>query len=353
MYSLEQLGWGAFFQSQLDTVELGLVPARVAEEQRGQYVLLSERGATRATVRGRLLNEGLACLPVTGDWVMANHLSREPRSVIEATLERRTVISRKAPGERVAEQVLAANVDTVFVAASLNQELNARRIERYLSVIWQGGAVPVVVLNKTDLCGDVAAVVAELAAAAPGVEVRSTSAITGDGLEALRAHLGEGRTVAFAGSSGVGKSSLVNRLLGRGAQATQEIRSDDKGRHTTTARQMLIAPGGGLIIDTPGLRELGLWDVGAGVSRTFADVEDLARECAFADCSHEREPGCAVKAGIDDGRLDLSRLDSYRKLQREQAFIVGKKDVTFRIEQRKKWKAIQKANRQRTRSRGW
>ncbi|MEO8458724.1 MAG: ribosome small subunit-dependent GTPase A, partial [Chloroflexota bacterium] len=219
-----------------------------------------------------------------------------------------------------------------------------------LSVIWESGATPVIVLNKADIAEDAPALFASVEAIAPAVDLHTTSAATGEGVDALHRYLGFGRTAAFIGSSGVGKSSLVNRLLAGEVQAVSHVSNYDKGRHTTTSRQMLAIPGGGLIIDTPGLRELGLWDSEAGLGMAFADVSELAGECSFSDCQHNAEPGCAINAALDTGDLARDRFESYRKLQREQIFIEGKKDPLVRKEQQKKWKQITKANRKRTRS---
>ena len=354
MYSLEDLGWGPFFDQQTQQLQdEGLVPMRVAEEQRGAYVLWSPDGTFEAVIPGRMLHEaeGRDDLPAVGDWLLARRLPGEPRAVVKQLLRRRSALSRKVAGERTDEQIMAANVDLVYVVASLNRELNLRRLERYLAVTWDSGATPVLVLNKADLRDDGDTILREVAAVAPGVEMFQTSAVTGEGIDALRPTLAHGRTAVFVGSSGVGKSSIVNRLLGREAQDVKGIRADDKGRHTTTVRQMLVLPGGAVIIDTPGLRELQLWDADEGLGRAFADIEDLAEGCGFRDCSHSSEPDCTVQAAIDGGTLDRGRLESYRKLQREQTFIAGKKDERLRAEGEKKWKQIAKANRQRLKTR--
>jgi ribosome biogenesis GTPase len=354
LYTLEDLGWGPFFQSQIADTTEELMPARVAEEQRAAYLLLAERGALEATVTGRMMHDaaGREDFPAVGDWVLARKLPGEERAVIHRTLERRTRLSRKVAGERVDEQIMAANVDAVFVVSSLNHDLNLRRIERYLTVVWESGATPVIVLNKSDLADDRQALLASVEGIAPGVDVHVTSAATGEGVQAITRYVTPGRTIAFIGSSGVGKSSLVNCLLAGEMQPVRELSFFDKGRHTTTSRQMLAVPGGGLIIDTPGLRELALWDAEAGMSQAFSDVEDLARACAFSDCQHRSEPGCAVQDALAAGELDLGRLESYRKLQREQTFIESKRDAGLRQAQQRKWKQISKANRKRTRAMG-
>ena len=354
LYSLQQLGWNDFFQSQLGETPPDSILARVAGEQRGAYLLFAEHGALDASVAGRFMHEATdrGDYPAVGDWVLARPLPGEAKAIVQSVLPRRSKLSRKSAGERTDEQIMAANVDTVFLVAALNSELNIRRIERYLTVIWESGARPVIILNKADLSDEGRALVARVEVIAPGVDVYLTSAVTDDGVEAVRPYLAEGQTVVFVGSSGVGKSSLVNRLLDTEQQAVHDVRADGKGRHTTTTREMLAIPGGGLIIDTPGLRELQLWDAEAGMGQTFSDVEDIAADCPFSDCNHQAEPGCAVQAAIDAGTLDFGRLESYRKLQREQLFIESKKDYGLRLAQKKKWKAIHTANRQRMKTLG-
>ncbi len=325
-----------------------MLPARVAEEQRGVYLLQSERGGHNATVTGRLIHTatGREDFPAVGDWVLAEPLPAG-QAVIRELLERRSKISRKVAGKTTEEQIIAANVDIAFLVTSLNQELNVRRIERYLAVIWESGATPVIVLNKTDLSDATDHAVEEVRSLALGVDVLATSAALGTGVQGISQRIGPGQTAVFIGSSGVGKSSLVNRLMDVQVQGVHEIRSDDKGRHTTTSRQMMVLPGGGLVIDTPGLRELQLWDAEAGISLAFQDIEALAAECAFADCSHAAEPGCAIQQAVDEGDLAMDRLQSYRKLEREQLFVESKKDKSLRSAERKKWKQVHKDYRQR------
>jgi ribosome biogenesis GTPase len=350
---LEDLGWGPFFQQQLNTDEgPGFVPARVVEENRGSYGLHAENGPLTASVSGRLRHEALerGDLPAAGDWVL---VERPPSggAVIQRLLERRTVLSRKEAGERTGEQVLAANVDTVFVVSALEQEYNPRKIERYVTAIWQSFASPVVVLNKADLSSDPAAFVRQTESIAPGVPVLLTSTLTGDGVDAVRGRIAAGRTAVFVGSSGVGKSSLINGLLDHAAQAVRSIRDDGKGRHTTTSRRLVLLPGGGIVIDTPGLRELALWGADAGLGGAFADIESLASECAFRDCRHSAEPACAVRDAVKRGTLAAERLESYRKLERELAYIAEKQDESLRIARTNRWKAITRQNRQREKAR--
>lgn len=351
MYSLQDLGWTPFFQQQLTENDNDLTPARVATLSRGIYRLLTDRGERTASLSGRLGYETtkLIDLPVVGDWVLARIDSDS--AVIERVLQRRTKLSRIAPGDRTEEQALATNVDIVFLVTSLTREFNPRRIERYLTQVWQSGARPFLVLNKADLAEsphDYVTQVEDLTG-----EVALTSAATGSGVDEIRRQLRPGLTVVFVGSSGVGKSSLINRLLDDDVQTVYDIRGgDDKGRHTTTAREMLLVPGGGVIIDTPGLRELQVLADPSALGRTFSDIEGIAEECAFRDCTHTAEPNCAVLSAVEAGELDGGRLRGYRKLQRELAFADRRTDRAAQLAEKKKWKAISKTNRRRYKERG-
>ena len=360
MFRLEDLGWGPFFQQQLNTTSPDVVrPARVAAEMKGAYRVLTDAGALLASIRGRLLYQAASSdeLPAAGDWVLVERVPGEDRGLIVRLLERRTKLSRMRPSpnprsQRTEEQVLAANVDAVFVVAALNRDFNPRRIERYLTVAWESGARPVVVLNKADLRNDVPDVVRETESLAPGLPVLATSTLTGQGIEAMRMQLTPGETAVFVGSSGVGKSSLLNCLLGDSTQVVRDIRADGKGRHTTTSRQLFLIPGGGVVIDTPGLRELTLWRAEDGLERSFADVDAFAQECAFRDCHHAGEPGCAVPEAIDEGDLLEERFASYRKLERESDFPARRHNKALELAERKRWKQIGKQNRERMRFRG-
>ncbi len=356
MYTLEDLGWSAHFQQQLEQLNpAGAAPVRVAEELKGAYRVVTPSGIVPAIVPGRLLHRasGRDDLPAVGDWVLAGRLPGEDRMLVVDLLDRRTKLSRQQAGEKTGEQILAANVDAVVLVASLNKELNLRRIERYLTAVWESGARPVIALNKSDLADDAARLLDDVEAIAPAVPVLATSAVTGDGVDEIASHLRMGETAVFVGSSGVGKSSLINRITGEDSQVVNDIRAaDDRGRHTTTSRQMLVLPGRGVIIDTPGLRELQLWDGGNGASSVFADIEELAAACAFSDCRHEAEPGCAVRAAIDEESLDEDRFSSYRKLERERMYIARKHDRSLQIEETRRWKQIHKENRRRMKARG-
>lgn len=332
-HQLARLGWddqwGAALQDAAD--EPGLVAARIAAEHRGGYELLTAAGAVPGVAAGRL-REGDR--PVAGDWVAAQPLQGEDRMVVRALLPRRTAVRRKAPGEETVEQVVAANVDVVacVVAAS---DVNVRRLERFLSVAWDSGATPLVVVTKADL-GDAA----DVEQAAFGVDVVRTSAHEGRGLDDVRAHVPAGRTAVLVGPSGAGKSTLVNALLGEERMATGGVRQGDgRGRHTTTHRELLLVPDGGVVIDTPGLREMGLWDA-EGIDRVFGDVVEAAERCRFDDCRHESEPGCAVREEVDP-----ERLDAWRKLEREAAWLDRRKDARAMAEEGKRWKAIRQEQR--------
>jgi ribosome biogenesis GTPase len=329
--TLESLGWNPTWASRFEShARSGLLPGRVCVEHKHRYHYCSERGDGAAPVSGRLRHEarGRADFPAVGDWVALQHTPDGRGTVIQAVLPRTNKFSRKLPGTEAEEQVVAANLDTAFLVTSLNRDFNPRRIERYLAAAAGLGVRSVVVLTKSDLCDDPESAADQVRSLAPGVPVHAVSARTGDGLDALRPYLEIGQTVAMLGMSGVGKSTLLNRLIGEDYQAVQAIRAyDDRGRHTTTHREMIALPQGGLLIDNPGMRELQLWDEGgADLDGTFADIAELAARCRFADCTHRHEPHCAVRQALEDGVLDGRRLESYRKLEREVAYLESRTD---------------------------
>lgn len=341
--NLSTLGWSDFFEAQTHALPAreGLYFARVIA-QHGDIARISLGAGDReldAELRGRLRNDGVRL--VAGDFVAARG---EGHGVIEHVLERKTKLARKDPSRAFGEQVLAANVDTAFIVMALDSDYSPRRLERYLIVTRDGGVDPVVVLSKADLELDYLSRVEECAALALGAPVLAISTHDGTGLDELRARLRPQNTVVLLGSSGVGKSSLLNVLLGEDRQRVNAVReSDGKGRHTTTHRSLMVLPNGALIIDTPGMRELGLWDAPSGFDSTFADVGALAEQCKFGDCRHEREPGCAVRRAIEEGRLDASRLESYLGMRRELEYLERRDDPAALSEQRRKWKIIHKA----------
>ena len=338
--NLHDLGWDDGFAAALEPHD-NCIPARVSAQHRGEYDVLTEAGELRAHVAGRLRHEASSGeeLPAVGDWVALRE------TTIHAVLPRRSAFLRKVAWSQTEAQVLAANLDTIFVVTGLDADFNVRRLERYLTLAWESGANPVIVLTKADLCDDPLARLLEAEQVAVGVPAHVVSNLTGEGLDQLAAHLRPAQTVALLGSSGVGKSSLLNRLLGDDVQATKELAEDGTGRHTTTARQLFRLPGGALLVDTPGLREIQLWSADEGIHEAFADVDELAADCRFNDCAHMREPGCAVQAAIDEGRLPRQRLQSHRALQRELARLARKQDARLRSEERKKRVAFVKSLR--------
>jgi len=340
-FDLCELGWSVELA---DNLEPGLVPGRVTAAHRAAFDVQAAAGIVRTRLPGRLVHEQADV--AVGDWVGLGD------GLIRAVLPRRSAIVRNAAGRAASSQTLAANVDLALVVTSLGPELEPRRIERYLVTIWESGATPEIVLTKADRLEDPWPLVAEVEAVALGVPVHVVSAVTGQGCDALRARLQPGTTAVLLGSSGVGKSTLVNRFAGRELMAVTETRvDDDEGRHTTSHRELILLPGGGIVIDTPGLRELQLWDGGRGLGETFADVEALAGECRFNDCSHTSEPGCAVTAAAESGELTPERLRSWRKLQRELRAAAIRQDVRLRREEARRWKHISREARARARHR--
>jgi ribosome biogenesis GTPase len=328
-----------------------LILGRVALEHKRMYRVWTEHGELLAEVSGRFSYNARSRedFPAVGDWVCVMPRFNEGKGTILSVLPRKSKFSRKSAGNTTEEQIIAANVDTVFLINSLNEDLNLRRIERYLLLTWESGANPVIVLSKADLCSNITEKLAQVEAIAfGGVPVIPISAETLSGFENLEPFLQPGKTIALLGSSGVGKSTLTNRLLGVEKQLVQEIRlSDDKGRHTTTHRELVLLSNGSILIDTPGMRELQLWESSDGLMETFVEIEGLASECRYRDCQHKDEPGCAVVKAIVDGVVAAERLTSYHKLQKELAFIERKADKRAQVEVKKQWKNITKQMRQR------
>lgn len=343
---LIRLGWGPFFERHFQSVGTpGSIPARVVSESRDSYQIYSQHGELTAKISGRMRYRTgeEKQFPAVGDWVVVLPKLDERKGVIQAVLPRKSKFSRKVAGERTEEQIVSANIDTVFIVSGLDggRSLNLRRIERYLTLAWSSGATPVIVLNKVDICPDADIIIRSVEAAAPGVAIHPVSAREHTGLDALREYLIEGRTVAFLGSSGVGKSALINALLGIEKQKTGEVRDDDRmGRHTTTRRELIMLPDGGMVIDTPGMREIQMWAGEEDLDTVFSDIEILAKECRFRDCTHNAESGCAVRDAIIQGKLGTDRLESYRKLQSELNYLAAREENSARLYEKQKWKKI-------------
>jgi len=353
--TLTKLGWDDRLREEFEPHRAaGLVPGRVAVQHRGAWDVMAEEGDLRADVAGRLRHEATdnAELPVVGDWVAVAARPDETGGTIQAVLTRRTKFSRKTTMQAAEEQVLVANVDVVFVVTSLNEDLNLRRIERYLTLAWESGASPVIVLTKADLVGDPGPLVASVESIAYGVPVVPTSTVTGLGLDTVKGFLPTGVTGALLGSSGVGKSTLVNSLVGEERLVTREIRDDGKGRHTTTRRELIVLPEAGLIVDTPGMRELQLWAADDGLEEAFDDVTALFASCRFSDCAHDTEPGCAVRVALEEGTLSHERWESYRKLERELEHLERRLDKRAQAEARRRWRAISRDAAARLRMKG-
>ena len=314
--------------------------ARVLRSDRGFVFAVTASGLVMAKPSTRLVKSAAEGeFPVVGDWVMIGGDATEP--LVETVLERATAIVRRDPGRAARSQVLAANVDTVFITHPLAERPNLSRIERELALVWDSGARPVVVLTKADLSDDAEEAAGDVAAIAPGVDVLTTSAVSGGGIEELREYLAGGDTLVLIGPSGSGKSTLVNALAGEDIQETREVRvSDGRGRHTTVSRELISLPGGGLVIDTPGLRAVGMWDSGQGLDQAFADIAELAQGCRFRDCTHTGEPGCAVEAAVEAEELPARRLESYRELQAEIAHVNEELDVRARLERKREDKQL-------------
>lgn len=350
--TLEELGWDSFFSQHFESLQMpGTVPARVVSERRNSYQVCSQYGELSAEICGKMRYQATTedQYPAIGDWVVIRPQMNESKAVIHSMLPRKSKLSRKQAGTVANQQVIAANVDVVFIVSGLDggRNLNVGRIERYLALTWSAGALPVIVLNKVDLCPDVNACVKDVESVALGVPIYPVSATDRIGLDALRSHLARGDTAAFLGSSGVGKSALINALLGVERQEVSRVRqSDRKGRHTTSRRDLILLPDGGAVIDTPGLREIQMWTDEDHPQQAFKDVEALARECRFRDCQHHTEPGCAVQAAIRAGDLDVSRLRDFWKLQKELDHLARRQDHRARLEEKAKWKKISQWSKQ-------
>lgn len=342
--TIYKYGFDEFFREAFSAYEENEYQiGRVALEHKKMYRVWTENGELLCEVTGKF-SFGAAVredYPAVGDWVVIKERVGEQRGTIHAVLPRKSKFSRKSAGLSTEEQIVAANVDTIFLVNSLNEDLNLRRLERYLLLSWESGANPVIVLTKADLCSSVQEKLAEVESVAMGVPIVSISVLEEKGIDSLKPYLLPGKTIALLGSSGVGKSTLTNYLLGHEKQKVQDIReSDDKGKDTTTHRELILLPEGTVLIDTPGMRELQLWESNSGLSESFTDIEKAAEKCRFRDCSHDNEPGCAVIQQIEEGAISIARLNSYKKLLRELAYLDRKQDKRAQSEERKRWKKI-------------
>lgn len=341
---LKELGWNEQRNTDLTVLNKpDLLPARVLTGGSNLCYVVCANGELKAQISGKFGHDAgeKKDLPVVGDWVAIEVIDSGNRAIVHSILPRTSAFTRKEAGKRTEAQVIAANIDTVFLVSGLDAEYNLARIERYLTVAWESGAQPVIVLNKADSCVGTQDKVEAVQAIAGDIPVLPVSALENMGLDALYSYIRFGRTVAFLGSSGVGKSTLINKLLGADRQKVRDVRAQDsRGRHTTVSSELFILPDGGLLIDTPGMREIQLWDSAAGLSGAFEDIENLARKCRFNDCRHEKEPGCAVKDALADGRIDIRRYESYSKLRQELQDLAGRQDAKQKLVRKKKNKAL-------------
>lgn len=350
---LTSFGWSDFFEKNFKSFEAqDYTAGRVVLEHKGFFRVYTEYGEVLAEISGKLRHEAVnrSDLPAVGDWVVIRSRPGNGTAMIHAVLPRRTSFARKIAGSRTEEQIVGANIDTVFLLTSLNQDFSLRRIERYLIIAWESGADPIIILSKSDLCDRLDDAIIEVRSVARGVPVHAVSVVSEDGLQDLAQYFKRGQTVALLGSSGVGKSSLINHLAGGARLKVQTVREhDDRGRHTTTHRELVLLPAGGLVLDTPGMRELQLWDGDNSLQLVFDDIEAMAARCFFSDCRHQDERGCVVREALAAGTIDAGRYESYEKLQKELKYQARRKDKLSEIVEKKKWKKLSRLASERGR----
>ncbi|WP_244310038.1 ribosome small subunit-dependent GTPase A [Leptospira mtsangambouensis] len=343
---LSDLGWNSFFELSFDQYKnLGLSAMRIVRENREKYIACGELGEFNCEVSGkfRFNTESKSEFPTVGDWVVTSVIPNEKKAIIHALLPRKSVFSRKVPGQMTDEQVIAANIDIVFIITGLDLNYNLRRIERFLSIAWESKALPVVLLNKADLCPEAELRKIEVESIAIGVDVHTLSATQNTGIAILNQYIQRGKTIAFLGSSGVGKSTIINTLLGMEHLKVNEVSElGSRGRHTTTYRELILLPSGGMVIDTPGMRELQVWGDEEGLKSVFDDIENLSLNCRYRNCSHENEPGCAVQKAISENSLDPKRLESFLKLKKEYKYLEDRQTMKASAIEKANWKSISK-----------
>jgi len=347
LYNLKTLGWNSFFENQFEEYKnSGFVPGRIAVENKNNYLVLTEHGETLAEVSGKLLftAESNSELPKTGDWVLLSVFDSGGVAIIHKILERKTKISRKDAGKTSDEQIIITNVDFIFIVQSLDNNFNINRLERYLVTVFQSGAEPVVILSKADLCEDVDFKISEIQKSYPDLKIITVSSFTNIGINELTNFIEPEKTYAFLGSSGVGKSTIINKLIGEDILKTTEVRtSDSKGKHTTTKRELIILKDKGILIDTPGMRGLQLWSADNGMSAAFSEFEEFAGQCRFADCTHTHEINCAVIDAVKNNIIPQSRYDNYLKMRKELRHLESRVDHRIYLEEKRKWKEIHKS----------
>ncbi|MBW8015034.1 MAG: ribosome small subunit-dependent GTPase A [Planctomycetes bacterium] len=352
---LRELGWNRFFEEHFtDHKQKGLVPARVIREHKHIYQVHTEDGPLTAALAGKIDYDAQtkADYPTVGDWVAVKLIPNEDKAVIRAILPRKSKFTRKSVAKADEEQVIAVNIETVFLVTAFDEDFNLRRIERYLVLAWDSGADPVIILNKSDLCDDVEYYISQIKFVAPDVPIHTICATEGKGIEPLFEYLGSGKTVSLLGSSGVGKSTIINTILGIERLAVAPVREDDsKGRHTTTHRELILLPQGGAMIDNPGMRQLHLWVDQDGIKRAFEDIELLAENCKFRDCTHDHEPGCAVLEALEEGKIDPQRIENFQKLKDEIHLLERRQEQNRKAKeiarQRKKINKTNKSNKKK------